>query len=266
MNIGVGELVRAFRGLGLEPGDVVLVHSSLSSIGHVRGGADVVVSALVQAVQPGGTMLFPLLTGRIEDGPDDPPTFDVRSSPCWTGAIPEAARLRPDLLRSLHPTHSVGAIGSLASWITRDHEHCMTPCGPGSPYCRLASAGGKILLLGVTHAANTCIHHVEEMASAPYVLQEAPVDCVVVNAQGREVCLRGVRLHSWEWPRAFNELEPGMDQLGLIRRGLVGKAECRVVDAAGMRKHLLRKLLEDPLITLAADVRDRFPATGIAVR
>lgn len=51
------------RRLGLGPGAVALVHSSLSRLGHVVGGAEAVVDALLEAVSPGGTVLFPTLTG-----------------------------------------------------------------------------------------------------------------------------------------------------------------------------------------------------------
>src|SRR5215210_5495176 len=82
------------RRLGLGEGAVVLVHSSLSRLGNVKGGADAVVDSLLTAVGPTGTVLFPTLTGTEHDGPDAPPVVDVRSTPCWTGRIPETARHR----------------------------------------------------------------------------------------------------------------------------------------------------------------------------
>src|SRR3712207_680593 len=95
------------RRLGLGLGAGLLVHSSLSRLGRVEGGADTAIDALLDAVAPGGTVLFPTLTGGERDGPDAPPSIDVRSTPCWTGRIPETARCRLAARRSLHPTHSV---------------------------------------------------------------------------------------------------------------------------------------------------------------
>ena len=86
------QLTDQFRDAGIERGDSILVHSSLSSLGWVDGGAEAVVQALLDAVGPGGTVLFPTLTGSREDSPDNPPVFDARTTKCWTGAIPEAAR------------------------------------------------------------------------------------------------------------------------------------------------------------------------------
>jgi aminoglycoside 3-N-acetyltransferase len=46
--VGKGELARDLEGVGLREGDTVLVHSSLSSIGYVPGGAEAVIDALME--------------------------------------------------------------------------------------------------------------------------------------------------------------------------------------------------------------------------
>ena len=52
-------IVRDLRRLGVEPGQIVLVHSSLKSLGWVVGGAPAVVSALRTAVGPDGHVVVP---------------------------------------------------------------------------------------------------------------------------------------------------------------------------------------------------------------
>ena len=74
-------VVEGLRRLGLGPGDVVLVHSSLSSLGVVLGGAEAVVDALLEAVSPGGTVMVPTLTGSPLDRLR-PPVFDPQRTPC----------------------------------------------------------------------------------------------------------------------------------------------------------------------------------------
>ena len=161
-------IVDDLRALGLREGDVVLVHSSLSGLGWVEGGAETVIDALVEAVGPGGTVLFPTLTGTEHDGPEHPPIIELMATPCWTGRVPETARRRPEAMRSVHPTHSVSAIGARAADFTTGHEASRTPCDQHSPYVRLMEEGGKILLLGgVTHESNTTLHALEEMAERP---------------------------------------------------------------------------------------------------
>ncbi len=50
--IGRQTIQDGLRGLGLGAGDLVVVHSSLSSFGWVDGGADAVIDALLAAVAP----------------------------------------------------------------------------------------------------------------------------------------------------------------------------------------------------------------------
>ena len=57
-------LADELRRLGLKPGDVLLVHSSLSSLGWVCGGAEAVVLALLDVLSNDGTLIVPLTLQR----------------------------------------------------------------------------------------------------------------------------------------------------------------------------------------------------------
>lgn len=252
------QLIAELAAAGIERGDSILVHSSLSSLGWVDGGAETVVDALVRTVGEHGTVLFPTLTGCSEDSADRPPMFDARRTPCWTGAIPEAARHRTDALRSLHPTHSVVAIGKLSEWFTTGHERACTPCGHGSPYDKLADVGGKIVLVGVTQSVNTSFHMAEEIAGVRYVLRDKPVDLILTDADGCSIQMRETQLHLWGAKRDYDALEPRMIELGLCHIRKVGGAEVRVVDAMLQRMFLVRKLLEDPLAVLEFSERAKW--------
>ena len=49
------DLLAAFRKLGMQPGMTVMVHTSLSSMGYVCGGAPTVIEALLETVGSEGT-------------------------------------------------------------------------------------------------------------------------------------------------------------------------------------------------------------------
>ena len=53
------ELVAQLKQLGITPGGILLVHSSLRPLGKVEGGAETVVNALLEALGPEGTLLMP---------------------------------------------------------------------------------------------------------------------------------------------------------------------------------------------------------------
>src|ERR1051326_642955 len=50
-------LVRDLRGLGVRPGGVLMVHTRMSAIGWVVGGAQTVVTALLDVLGPAGTLM-----------------------------------------------------------------------------------------------------------------------------------------------------------------------------------------------------------------
>jgi aminoglycoside 3-N-acetyltransferase len=243
------DIVHGLRQLGLHAGADVLVHSSLSSLGYVEGGPDTVIEALIDSVSPRGTVLVPTLTGSEELDAENPPSFDPDTTPCWTGLIPETFRQRPDAVRSLHPTHSVAAIGASARALTRGHELSITPCGPDSPYGRLAKAGGYILLVGVTHGVNTTFHHVEEIVGVPYHMQPGLVAARVrTRNQVRTIHLM---LHQYGSPRCFERMEPVFRERGIQRDGQIGRAHVRLIDACRMVETTRQALLQDSTLLLA---------------
>ena len=62
------EIAQGLRELGVAPGDCLIVHASLSSLGWVAGGAQAVVGALRDAVFPRGTIAVPYLDVPFSDG------------------------------------------------------------------------------------------------------------------------------------------------------------------------------------------------------
>lgn len=243
------DIVHGLRQLGVEAGTSILAHSSLSSLGYVEGGADAVIDALIEAVGPQGTLLVPTLTGSEALNAENPPVYDPSETPCWTGRIPETLRQRANAIRSLHPTHSVAAIGANARSLTRDHEFSITPCGPDSPYGRLAQNGGCILLLGVTHSVNTTFHHVEEIVGVPYHMQPGWVAAQVkTEDQVRTIHLM---LHRYGPDRCFERMEPVFRERGIQHDGQIGQAQVRLIDARRMVEITQQALLQDPTILLA---------------
>lgn len=247
--VTVADIVRAVRAVGVQPADLLLVHSSLSSLGYVEGGREAVVEALLAAVGAKGTVAFPTLTGGPQLSADNPPVFRPHLDPCWTGAIPEAARQRPDAVRSLGPTHSVCAIGARAHWLTRRHERCATPCGIGSPYHKLRLAGGKVLFIGVTLTCNTLCHHVEEVAGAPYVCVEEPVAARVILADGSTLSVP-LRIHRYGPERDYPRLEPELLERGILTLGRCGNASLRLLRASPFCDLMIPRVKADPSILL----------------
>jgi aminoglycoside 3-N-acetyltransferase len=232
--------------LGLKPGSRVLVHSSLSSFGHVEGGADAVIDALLDAVGERGTVLVPTLTGSEALSPQNPPLFDPLNTPCWTGRIPETFRKRSGAVRSLHPTHSVAAIGADAAALTQEHTFSITPCDEHSPYGKLAqSENGCILLIGVDHESSTTFHHVEELAGVDYHMQPGFARATLII--DGEAVHRHYMLHAYGTPRHFNVMDTIFTERGIQQSARIGESLVRLVNA--------REMVQITLQCLRADAR-----------
>ncbi len=243
--------MEAWRRLGIAPGDTVLVHTALSEVGWVEGGPEAFAGSLVDAVAPGGLALFPTLSDTGWATAANPPLFRVTDPPApWVGVVPRAALTLPGVVRSLHPTHSVAAIGGGAQAMVAGHERCATPCAWQSPFGELVRRGGKVLLVGCDHESNTSLHMVEEVAGVPYHLLPGVAECSVEGPDGRRLTVR-TRLHRWGVPRRFQRVDSALDFHGAQRRGWVGRAEVRLVDANRLFAYGVWLLSRDPRALLA---------------
>lgn len=232
MQLSQDELRAGFRGLGLESGSRVIVHSSLSSLGRVEGGAETVVDALLETVGSDGTVAVPTFTRY-----DEP--YDPDQSSSTTGAITDALWRREDAVRSPHPTKSIAAIGPDAKSLVTDHEPSNS-IGPGSPLHRLLERDGRILLLGVDHTTNSAIHIAERLANVPYRDQVATTD---VRLDGDVESVEVNRVHC---SRGFEVVRPLAEQAGIVARGEIGQADARLLDGDALLSQVIDLLEADP--------------------
>lgn len=222
---------------GLGRGDVILMHSALSSIGFVEGGADAVVDAVLDVLGPEGTFAASTLAiSRTEP-------FDPQNTPSTVGRISEAMRARPGAVRSGHPVHSIVALGARAEELCAGHEST-TGCGEGSPYLKLVDMGGKIVLLGVDMNRNTTLHAIEDLMDSCYLEElDLPAPVYVENYSEKTV-------HIEKFPpghRDFLRFTPVLRRAGALQEGRVGRAVVKVIDAKKMIDAGLRMLEERPL-------------------
>ena len=231
------DIVAGLRELGLIPGDKVLVHSSVAAVGPVEGGPEAVIDALLEAVGPEGLVVVPTFAS--------PRPFDRRSSPTGLGVLPDLFWRRPGAVRSLHPTHSVAAIGRGAEALLRGHEQAPTAYAEGTPYHALALTGGKILLLGVDQDRNTTLHAAEALAKAAYLKD---ITASYLDDVGQEVTIPVAAMAGPH--RDFLGLDARFRAAGVMTTGRIGQAVCRLLDTGGMLRVALEALRDDPAAVL----------------
>jgi len=159
----------------------LVVHSSLSSFGHVEGGASTVVDSMLaegctvvvptftrspsylvhppEAMRPERNGIdYDALDGRAggENRVFTPETNDVSST---MGAIPAEVLTRPERVRGSNPLCSFAALGPLA-----DRVREQRPLDVYAPLRILAAKDGWALLIGVDLRSLTLLHLAEEKA------------------------------------------------------------------------------------------------------
>lgn len=237
------ELCKDFESLGIKVGDVVLMHSSFKSLGSKDLNLEIIISALLEVLSEKGTLLLPCLS--YSEVNDNNPYFNVTTTPCCLGAIPEYFRTRKNTIRSVHPSHSVCATGNLAWEMTKDHINDTTPVGPNSPFSLLPKYNGKILMLGCGLEPNTSIHGIEEVANAPYCLNDYDTN-YMITLENNEVIKSRHKRHN------FNGLIQRYDKIDEILStddltyGKVLDASCYLIDSNALWLKAVDAIKENP--------------------
>lgn len=241
--VTVESMVADLRTIGVEAGQTLLVHASLSSLGWVCGEAPAVVDALQQTLGEDGTLVMPTHSpGNMEPSEmGNPPvpeswyeTIREQMSPYrpdvtptqGIGAVAECFRSCPGVHRSDHPQHSFAAWGADAAFITEGHGYDNS-LGEDSPLARIYENDGDVLFLGTTHATNTSLHLAEYRAE----LGLDTVTCsgaVLVDGEREWTDWEDISIDDDDFEacgEAFERANPGV-----VERGTVGVGDSKRIE------------------------------------
>jgi len=223
------------RRLGVRRGMDLMVHSSLSSLGPVMGGADAVIDALRDVIGPTGTLMMPSFNHERAE------VFDINTTPTNNGEIPDTFWRRPGVVRSVHATHSLAACGPRARRWTEGHLDTLW-MGPESPLGRLIHDGGYILLLGVGHNSNTS-YHVAETSMDPPCLGEFMRPAYILDSSGQVRPVKTLQFRAGRCPVSPTELDQVLTEQKLHTQRWIGQAVCTLTKGLDLF-HVHRRLLE----------------------
>ena len=236
--VNVSALAEQLRALSVEPGGVLLVHTSFRAVRPVEGGPEGLIAALRTALGDAGTLVMPSW-GDDDESPFDPTTTPAASD---LGVTAEIFRRLPGVRRSRHG-QAFAAIGPDADRILTDPLP-LPPHIPESPVGRVYELDGRVLLLGVGHEADTTLHLAELIAGVPYRL---PKHCTVLRdgipvrvdySENDHCCERFALADGWLRAR------------GLQQEGRVGHAHARLARSSDIVAVALEHLQQDPLVFL----------------
>ena len=256
-HINKSTLSAGLIGLGVEKNDVLIVHGSLKAIGYIEGGAQTIIDTILELIGTGGTFCVPTISlsgSMLQTLQDESRIFDAKKVN-YSYGISKALMKHPEARRSIHPTHSIGAVGKDADWLVQGHESARTNFGEGTPWYKLSKINGKILGIGIPFGPVTYVHVIEDIEptfpkqmyfeqvfSAKYRTQTGNIEVMRVKAHDPDCAKTRIDKPGAGWLRAFF-MEFLNKHFDLVK-GTVGEGSCwcvRCDKLVAAQKYLLQK-------------------------
>lgn len=237
------KMVNELRELGLQAGDVVLVHSSYKSLGEVEDGPQTVIDALLEVLTPEGTLIMPTFNFNFNKG--EP--WDVNNTPSHMGVLTEIARINPQARRVFHPFYSFAILGKLKDELTR--VRYKDSYGTESIFMRLRQLDARIMIIGLSYTHSmTFFHHVEQMNG---------VDYRYIKAFTGQVTDETGKTYEDTFTMLVRDIEKGvitevdpmgevLEQRGIVKVGKVGEATVKLMKANDVFRVTCEEMKCDP--------------------
>ena len=236
-------LTNAFRNLGVQAGDVLLVHSSYKSLGEVDGGPQTVIDALLAALGPEGTLIMPTFNFDFNKGKP----WDMRSTPSQMGILTEFVRKDPRAKRVFHPIYSFAIIGKYAESL--GSLRYKSSYERGSVFGKLRDLDGKIMVIGLSYTRSmTFFHHIEQMEGVDYRFLKQFTGEVTdwdgtTKVDTFEMLVRDIDRGVITEVNPMGEL---MEKAGVIKSKMIGAADVKLMRANAVYAFTAREMRRDP--------------------
>lgn len=230
------------KSFGISEGDTLLIHASFNSLVEIPGEAEAFLLGFEQTLTESGTLMIPTFSDHSVGIHN--PVFDIRKTPSDLGYISDYFRNREGTKRSLHPTHSVCALGAKADDFVKDHGKDETPFGPNSPFAKLLNHKGKIMMIGTGLRPNASIFAVQE-AIAPLQLIGDKVEYDITLEDGSHTTSKLMTYESPENKYHFQKLALLMGEYEMKFGQFLG-ADTYVINTEVLWERVSKKLKEDP--------------------
>ncbi len=244
------DLASEFSRLGLQAGDIVLVHSSYKSLGPVEGGPQTVIDALLEVLTPDGTLIMPTFNFNFNKG--EP--WDVMKTPSHMGVLTELVRTNPESRRVFHPFYSFSILGKLKDEMTRIRYK--DSYGKDSIFMQLRKRDAKIMIIGLSYTHSmTFFHHIEQMEGVDYrFIKEFTGE--VTDEAGRTYTDTFTMLVRDISKGVLTEVDPMgavLEKRGVVKMQKIGEADVKLMKANDVYRVTAEEMKKDPTLMYQID-------------
>jgi len=241
------EIFSGLRQLGLDKQSPVIIHTSLSSFGEIRGGVDTLLGAMLSSFN---AIMVPTFTYKTmiipEEGPPNnaitygsghdqnlmaEPFSPEMPADKLMGVFAEGVRTRQGGKRSSHPILSFSGINLDAALETQTQHDPFAPIGV------LTEQDGWVLLLGTDQTVNTSIHYAEKLAGRKQFVRWALLTSRVTECGGFPGCSDG-----------FNQIGPVLEDVS--RSVQIGAAKVQAIPLQSLVQVVVDLITKDSLALL----------------
>ena len=157
------DLSRKITGLGIPPSSTVMIHSSLLKFGIIENGLAGFFRCILESLSGDSTILMPSFSFDFSDSG----YWNAKKTQSKMGVLTEYFRNLNGSVRTIHPFHSVVALGKYAKYFAESNS--LSSFGKGSPFEKLIELNAYNLSLGSEFVGGTTfVHHTEEVCRGPY--------------------------------------------------------------------------------------------------
>ncbi len=241
----VESLMKDLQKAGIHPEGTLLVHSSMKAIGEVEGSAETVLDAFI-ATLANGLLLFPTHSWSEKNLVDG--LYDPKTESACVGILPNLFMKRPGAIRSMHPTHSVTAIGSRAAAYAHRDDDVHTPCPRQGCFGGLVDEDAQILFLGASLKTNTFIHGIEEWMNIPDRISPTAKKIKIRRSDGSldEIDYCGHFSSIGDVSKNYDKLLKPLLERGIAREVFIGDAKSYMVMVKPMTELVMAMLKKNP--------------------
>ena len=239
-SLTASDVEKELRALGVQAGMALEVHCSLSSFGHIEGGADALIDALIRVVGADGAVVMPsfCLSPELPLAEEDRALGIVTKIRILSeeeersamGIVADTFRQRPDVVTG-SGTFRVSAWG-------RDAQ-----AYAASGFGRVIEGGGYALLLGVDIYRLSAMHHVEDVLPDEIRGKFRPSEEARARYPEGQWMIQAWTPEAKPWYVIQEEAYAK----GMITDALIGDARCMLFQVKPVVHLYRRALLERPL-------------------